>query len=299
MCAPLRQLDVSTGFYANPHDAIGVSSTKAYVTRYERNAVPTANPADFDEGDDVLIIDPSVPAITGRIDLSSYAIAVAGATMQARPDRALLVGTTLYVALGELSDDFMTAATGRLVAIDTTTDRVTATIDLAGVTSCTGLSYVAASQVLVVACAGTFSDADQAATSAIISLDLTASPPVERHRQTVAAFGGSAIAGYSGAASAGALGFGVTYGVLGGAPDSFWVLDAAAGTATKLADASDSFVFGSVLVDAERSIVYLTDADPAAPRVQIYSYATTPPSHEAAIEADPALGLPPREIERY
>jgi len=117
-CTPLRQLDVSTGFYANPHDVIAVSPTKAYVTRFERNAAPSADPADHDEGDDLLIIDPAIPAITGRIDLSSYAVAVPGVAIQARPDRALLIDGTLYVALSSLSGDFQTSGTGRLVAID-------------------------------------------------------------------------------------------------------------------------------------------------------------------------------------
>ena len=84
-CKPVRQLNVSTGFYSNPHDVIAVSATKAYVTRYEKNATPTASTTDFDDGDDLLIIDPSVPAITGRIALSSYATAVTGKTIQARP----------------------------------------------------------------------------------------------------------------------------------------------------------------------------------------------------------------------
>jgi hypothetical protein len=131
-CTPPRQLDVSTGFFANPHDVLGVSPTKAYVTRYERNPTPTPDPGDRDEGDDVLIINPSTPAITGRIDLSSYAVAVSGATIQARPDRGLVVGNRLIIALSNLSNDFKAAGHGRLVLIDTTTDRVTGTVDLPG-----------------------------------------------------------------------------------------------------------------------------------------------------------------------
>jgi hypothetical protein len=299
-CTPLRQLDVSTGFYSNPHDVIGISPTKAYVARYERNAAPTPDPTDHDEGDDLLIIDPSVPAITGRIDLASYAVAVAGTTIQSRADRALLIDGKLYVALSNLSADFQTAGHGRLLVIDPATDQVTGVVDIPGLENCSGLSYAAPTRTLVVACGGAFSDADQAAGSGIVYVDVGASPPVETHRQLATLFGGRPIAGYSGIASRGGLGFGVTFGELGGITDQLWVLDVASGYTSKLADASDAFTLGTVLVDPARERVYLTDANAAVPRVQIYEYANpAAPTREASINANPALGLPPREIEWY
>jgi hypothetical protein len=301
-CTPERQLDVSTGFDANPHDVIGVSSTKAYVPRYKHNPAPTADPADFDDGEDLLIIDPSIPAITGRIDLSSYAVQIPGTLIQARPDRGLLVGTTLYVVLQNLDADFTAASQGRIVAVDTTTDRVTRTIDVTGLKNCSRLSYVEATQVLVVACSGAFSDADQVAGSGAVSFDLSGASPVEIDRQTAAPLGGRAIGTYVGDANDGALGFAVTFGDFAPATltDQFWAVDTASHTATKLADASDSFTFGGVLVDPDHDRVYLTDANAATPRVQIYHYATTtPPVLESSVDTNPSLGLPPREIAAY
>lgn len=300
-CKPLRQLDVSTGFFSNPHDVIGISPTKAYVARYERNAAPTPDPADHDEGDDLLIIDPSVPAITGRIDLASYAVAVTGTPIQARADRALLIDGKLFVALSNLSADFQVAGHGRLLVIDPATDQVTGMVDIPGLKNCGGLSYVAATRTLVVACGGSFSDADQAAGSGIVYVDVGASPPVETHRQPATPFGGRAIAGFSGIAHRGALGFGVTFGESGGQPsDQFWILDVASGHASKLADASDAFTLGTVLVDPVRERAYLTDANATTPRIQIYEYANpAAPTREASINANPSLGLPPREIEWY
>jgi hypothetical protein len=300
-CTPLRQLDVSTGFYANPHDVIGISPTKAYVARYERNETPTPDPADHDEGDDLLIIDPSVPAITGRIDLASYAVAVAGTTIQARADRALLIDGKLFVALSNLSGDFQVAGHGRLLVIDPATDQVTDMVDIPGLENCSGLSYEATTRTLVVACGGAFSDADQAAGSGIVYIDVGATPPVETHRQPATLFGGRALAGFSGIADHGALGFGVTFGEFGGQPtDQFWVLTVAAGRTSKLADASDAFTLGTVLVDPQRERAYLTDASAATPRVHIYEYANADaPTREASINANPSLGLPPREIEWY
>jgi hypothetical protein len=300
-CTPLRQLDVSTGFYSNPHDVIGISPTKAYVARYERKEAPTSDPADYDEGDDILIIDPSVPAITGRIDLASYAVAVTGTTIQARADRALLIDGKLFVALSNLSGDFQVAGHGRLLVIDPASDQVTGMVDMPGLKNCSGLSYVATTKTLVVACGGAFSDADQAAGSGIVYVDVGASPPVETHRQPATPFGGRALAGFSGIANHGVLGFGVTFGEFGGQPsDQFWVLDVASGNASKLADASDAFTLGTVLVDPARERAYLTDANAAMPRVHIYEYANAAaPMRETSINANPSIGLPPREIEWY
>ncbi|HEX5062485.1 MAG TPA: hypothetical protein VFV99_24100, partial [Kofleriaceae bacterium] len=294
-CTPLRQLDVSTGFYANPHDVIAVSSMKAYVARYEKNTTPTADPADRDEGDDLLIIDPSVPAITGRIDLASYA----GSGVQARPDRARLIDGKLFVLLSNLSGDFSTAAEGRLVVVDTATDQVSGTIDLPGLKNCGGLSYVESTKTLVVACGGSFSDPEQAASSGIAYVDTAASPPAMTRKQDMTPFDGRALAGFSGIAREGATGFGVTFGNFGGSPtDQFWALNVQAGTTRKVADASDSFTFGTVLVDPSHERVYLTDAKTAMPRVHVYTYATAI-TREASINANPAIGLPPREIAWY
>lgn len=299
-CAPIHQLDVSTGFAANPHDVIGVSPTKAYVTRYGFNPAPTADPTDHDEGDDLLIIDPSVPAITGRIDLSSSVIPVTGAVMKARADRARLIDGTLFVALNEISDDFGALAHGRVIAIDAATDQVTATIDIPELANCVDLSYVEASKTLVVVCIGDFTAVDRAQTAGIAYIDLTASPPVEGRHQMTSAFGGRVLGAYSGIARDGALGFGVTPGVFNSTPhDRLWSFDVAGGQATPITDAGDSFVYGTVLVDPAHQRLYLTDAFATTPRVQIYDYASGTATHQAAIETDAAHGLLPREIAWY
>ena len=62
-CAPLRELDVSTGFTADPHDYVELAPNKAYVTRYEQNTAAKATDTNFDQGNDLLIVDPSQPEI--------------------------------------------------------------------------------------------------------------------------------------------------------------------------------------------------------------------------------------------
>jgi hypothetical protein len=300
-CAPTHQLDVSTGFSANPHDVVGVSPTKAYVTRYGFNPAPTPDPADRDDGDDLLIIDPSVPAITGRIDLSTQVIPVSGAVMKARPDRARLIDGKVFVVLNEINDDFGHAlGHGRVIAIDTTTDQVIATIDIPELADCADLSYVEASKTLVVLCTGDYLAADPLQTSGVAYIDLTASPPVEVRHQIASAFGGRTLGAYSGIANNGGLGFAVTPGVFGGTPhDRLWSFDVASGRATAVTDASDSFVYGHVLVDVGHHRLYLTDAADNAPRIQIYDYSSGTATRQSSVVTDAAHGLLPREIAWY
>lgn len=295
-CMPLRQLDVSTGFYANPHDIIAVSETKAYVTRYERNATPTADANDRDEGDDLLIIDPSVPAITGRIALASYAT---DAALQARPDSARLVDGKLFVVLQNLSGDFSAAGNGRLVVIDTATDQVSGMVDLPGLKNCGGMSYVESTKTLVVQCGGSFSDPDQATASGIAYVDVAAVTPTMTRKQMATPFGGRALAAFSGIGRDGAVGFGVTFGNFGGGPtDQFWAFNTATGVANKVADASDSFTYGSVLVDPTFERVYLTDANAATPRVHVFTYEGAV-TLESSVNANPTIGLPARGLAWY
>src|SRR5262249_47232182 len=86
---PSRQLCVGD-FDPNQHDLVGLSPNKADVTRYEKNPHPNDGPTANDQGNDLLIIDPSVPSVLGHIDLSGYAVQAGASTILARPDRALL-----------------------------------------------------------------------------------------------------------------------------------------------------------------------------------------------------------------
>ncbi len=299
-CAPLHQLDVSTGFMSNPQDVIGVSATKAYVTRYARNPTPTASATDFDDGDDLLIIDPSVPRITGRIDLSAYAVPLAGKQIRARPTRGRLVDGKLYIAINDIDDGFDAMSHGRVVIVDTATDKVTGTIDLPELANCGALTYVEAQKTLVVTCAGDYDQADSSLTSGLAFIDLTQSPPVETRHALAAVFGGRALGAYSGIANDGTLGFAVTPGAFGGDPaDRLWSFNVAAGTAAKVSDATDAFVLGSVLIDPGHQQVLVTDAAAAKPRIHIYDYASGTATLKTDVEPEPTHHLPPRELAWY
>ncbi|HET9622852.1 MAG TPA: hypothetical protein VFP84_15870 [Kofleriaceae bacterium] len=293
-CVPSRQLDVSTGFSANPHDVVSVAANKAYVLRSELNKAPGKVP--FDAGDDLLIIDPSKPAITGRIDLAPFAVQVAGTKIQARPERARRIGDKLYVALSNLSADFATAAHGRIAIVDLATDTVSGTIDIPDLDNCSNLSYVTQSQTLIVACNGSFSAADQTAVSGIVSIDTTTNTVSKV--QAAAPFGKLPVFTYAGIAKRGALGFAVTSGDFGGPrKDQLWRFDTAAASANSIASGGDGFVYGTVLIDPSKERVYLTDATASAPHLLVFAYTSTATTAQPSINTSPTAGLPPRELQ--
>ncbi len=145
------QLAVDTGFVANPHDYVEISPTKAYVPRYEQNKKPGRQP--YDAGSDVLIVDPSVPEITGSIDLSS-AFAGAGEHYLPRPERAVGVGNRVVVLLGGYTADFQEFPDSRLALLDTDSDRVLRVQELTGLRGCSGLAISPDATNVAVACSG-------------------------------------------------------------------------------------------------------------------------------------------------
>jgi hypothetical protein len=303
ICRLRAQLSVSTGgFNANPHDVVHVSSSKAYVVRYEKNPAPTPATDDFDDGDDLLIIDPSVPVVTGRIDMSSQATTVAGMTLQARPDHAVLLGGLVYVTLNNLAADFSVAGPGRVVIVDPATDTVTGTIDLPAQTGCSGLVADEDAKKLYVSCGGEFSDADQTASSALVEIDVSGTKPAlgkivtgkSLGTQPVSALPAALFGGNAFTATAGALDFNSGNQT---APDTFYSIAIETGAGTKIIDGG-AFNLGRPAVDPSKKTLYLPDGDPVTPRVRVFDVsgvaaAVTP------FEPNPTEHLPPREVAWY
>lgn len=311
-CAARAQISVSTGgFKANPRDIITVSAHKAYVTRYEANPNPTADPADFDEGDDLLVIDPQAVGagaqpVLGRISLAGYATGPAGSGIQARPDRGVFSGGKIYITLGNLNTDFSAAGPGRVVIIDPVMDTVTGAIDLpAEVKGCSAIAPAPTSQRLYVACGGSFSDADQAAGSGLVEIDLTGATPSSKVVVPASAVGNLPLNPFY-AAVLGETAFVGTLGVSDfktGAvitPDSFYAVPLRAGaSATKLLDAAGAYNFGTVAVDAARKQVFLPDGDAVVPLVHVFDVSVDPPVATGTFDANPGAHLAPREIAWY
>ena len=304
-CSTTGQLSVATaGFKANPHDIVTLSSTKAYVTRYETNAAPTPVADDLDEGDDLLIVDPTLLMITGRIPLLPYATSGEdGTPTQARPDRAVLANGLVYVTLNSIDADFATTGAGRVVIVDPTTDAVVNVIDLPGVKDCSGLTYVAETKTLYVACGGAFSDAGQVAESALIEVVLSGPAPVIGRALHAAAIGAgtdtlnlfyAAVLGDT--AFVGTLGqYPAVDGSSPGTPDGFYAVSLATGVATPLASGAAGDL-GAAVVDPATKRVFLPDAASQAPRVHVFDASGVTPVEVTGFEPNPSTHLPPRGI---
>ena len=296
-CAPLRQLAVATGYLAYPHDVVTLSANKAYVTRYEENAAATPATGDFDDGSDLLIIDPVQPKILGRIDLKPFA----PAGVQARADRALLAEGIVFVSLNAISGDFKTYGTGRIVMVDPVADLVTGTIDLPGAKNCGAMTYAAVERKLMVACSGDFSDPHQVNSSAIVVIDLKISPPVVATQIAAASIGALPFSNMSLAAWDGQTPLGLTLGNPSDPPhDQLWSLPLTGALPGKVFESAESWALGAVLADPEKGHILVADGTTmtgAFLRVFDVVAGTFTPSH--TIKTNPAQKLPPRALAFY
>ena len=301
-CTFDHQISVKGGFnFSNPHDVVILGDGKAYVTRYEKNLAPTADPTT--SGDDVLIVDPRNGAILGHVDLASYAAQVTGTTIQARPDRALIAAGKVVVSLNNLSGDFSTYGEGRMVVIDPATDQVVQTVALTGLENCEAMDYLASPRLLVVVCGGAFGDQDQVLESGVALVDMSGSAAALLHTISAVAFNARPLSfqWIAGTTSAGKQrAFVTTLGAFPSAglpavPDAAFVVDLGTG-ATSQIGTSTAYDLGSGAL-AGRNLL-LPDASPAMPRVHVYDVSATPVETSSFV-SDAANGLAPRQVAPY
>ncbi len=148
-----RQINVQTGFAANPQDVIVARPDVLYVSRYERNLNPGQVP--FDDGSDVLVVDAAAGEVTARIDLAA-AMSGAAADLLPRPNRMLHRGGFVYVLLNPSSASFATSGDARIAVIDPSSDTLVGHTVLTGARGCLGLAASPNDERLAVACSGTF-----------------------------------------------------------------------------------------------------------------------------------------------
>jgi hypothetical protein len=299
-CVVDRQHSVKAGFnFANPHDVVIVSDSKAYVTRYDRNAAP-ANP--MAAGEDVLIIDPRDGALRGRIDLSSYAATVIGATIQARPDRAIIAAGKVVVTLNNLSGDFSTYGPGGVVVIDPATDTVVQHLSLGGLKNCEGLDYLASTRTVLVACGGAFGSTEQALESGVVVLDASTSPLTIARTISGVAFATRPVNFLwvlaLPSASSPTRAFAATMGSFTPSiQDKLYAFDFVTGGTTPFGMATP-FDLGRPAAGNGRFL--MPDANAAMPRIHVYdARAAGAPALELSFVPDTVNGLPPREVAWY
>jgi hypothetical protein len=303
-CVIRDQLSVGD-FKALPHDVISVSASKAYVIRFGTNAAPTSDP--LSRGDDLLIVNPRAEggaSIIGRIDMAPYAAPVAGAVIQARPDRGLLVGDKAYVTLASQSDDFASTGEGRIVIVDTATDTVSGMIALPGLAGCARLDYFAGDKMLYAACGGSSSAANQSASAGVALIEIGVDPPVVSKVIPASAFAGRSInfswvAPVSGdlffAASFGAKDFATNAQL---APDAVSAVVPSTGTVSKLIEGG-AYNLGRAALLASPGTLFVPDADSTKPMLHVFAVSAAGAVPADDLDANPSVHLPPREIAWY
>ena len=296
-CTPLRQLAVSTGYLAYPHDVVTVSATKAYVTRYEKNGAATPAAADFDDGNDLLVIDPAQPKILGRIDLTPFA----PAGVQPRADRALMAEGVVFVSLNAISGNFQTYGAGRIVMVDPMTDVVTGTLDIPVAKNCGAMTYLPAEKKLMVACGGDFNDPQQINSSAIVVIDLSVSPPAVVAQVAAASVGALPFSNLALAAWDGNTVLGLTLGDAKTATqDQLWSLPLTGALPVKVFESSEAWALGAVLADPENGRILAADGTTMTGAfLRVFDVAAGAFTASKTIKTNPIQKLPPRALAWY
>jgi len=163
------QLSVATGFLADPHDYVPITPNKAYVPRFDSNSNAGREP--FDRGGDLLIVDPSVPSIVGRIDIAGALPKQANFVVH--PDRARLVQDRVYVVL-PYYDSAFNSGQSYVAAVDPKSDAITDSVLLGGLSGCSGLDAAPDQNSLAVVCSGRWYGTNNAniSASAIVGLQI-------------------------------------------------------------------------------------------------------------------------------
>lgn len=296
----VRELPVGTGFSANPHDYLQLSEHKAYVARYDTNPNPGREP--WDRGGDILLVDPTLPAVIGRIDLAA-ALSGEPARFTPHPSRLVRVGERVFVVLAAYATDYASAAISRLVELDPENDSIRGTLLLAGLKGCDVLAASPDGVELAVACTGAdLSDTPPALGASGIAL-VDIGPELSLKKVLSAAtFGPNPV------------GFGLDYagpgwlvfGTLGyftesnrvGSLDALFRLETASGAFSEVLRAERSpFTLGDVRCMPACQVCFMADAERSGGSVLRFpldeAFELGAP---AEIRVETKIGLPPRYL---
>ena len=291
-----RQLSVRTGFAANPQDYLAISANKAYVTRLDSN--PDTGQEPFDGGADVLIVDPSLPAISARLDLAP---AMQGEPSEyfASPSRALLIDDTAFVLLQGYSKDFKSSAPSRVVRIDTAMDTIAETLVLSGLHGCAGLSLSPDGKQLAVICSGEFAGSSTPSPdkSGVVIVGLEGS--LSEQLRLSADFAQGPL-GFAAAWVSDETLLVTAFGSLNRAgalarPDRVYEVSLVSGAAREILSSTDqAFSLGDVRCAPTCGACFVTDAD----RNVVHRFVVEQGSLASAtrISVDTTIGLPPRVL---
>jgi len=138
------QLPVGTGFEANPQDYYELSEHQAFVPRLNENKSPGREP--FDSGSDLLIVDPSVPKVTGSLAMPR------NEDYRPNPVGLTEVGGDVLVTLQHARPNFSGMGESELVAVPIVEPRVRYRLPLTGMKNCGRAELSPSRTRLLVAC---------------------------------------------------------------------------------------------------------------------------------------------------
>lgn len=295
-----RGLALDTGFPSNPQDYAQLSTDKAYVTRFGHNLAPGQQP--FDQGDDVLIIDPATPEILGSIDLRP-ALADDPETLPRAGKLQLVNGKLLVLATALPRRGFAAMKPARLVVIDTVSDTIERTIVLEGLLDCAGMAVSPSHRQLAVFC-GALTDSNgafQLEASGIALLGLEPTPTLERVLRAET-FGSRPVA-FSGAYAAESRLLFSTFGEFSDAnevlaTDTMFTLDLDRDLASPILE-GQPFSLGGVSCAAKCGVCVVADANTDGGVVHRYEVDADGNTDHVAIKVETSIGLPPRSFGRF
>jgi hypothetical protein len=254
------QISVATGFLgSNPQDFLQLSPTRGLVTRMGANPKPTADAHDFDDGDDVVVIDLQTKKVVARVALTPFATKAA---VLAAPGRMAFDGEIVWLPLASLKNDFTDAGSGRVLGLDPQTLQIVRTVQAEGSKNCTRAAWLPQTGTVAVVCQGFFGDgADQVKGSNLVTFDASAGQPLAVVAIAAQSLGNSTQKGPLSGDFAFVDG---RHGVLisagdfkAGTHDAAWQVDLETGSATQIALAGGPFAFTGMASDALRGRIYL------------------------------------------
>jgi hypothetical protein len=297
----ISQLSVSTGFASNPQDYVEVDAKRAFVSRYGTN--PTPMKQSFDQGGDLLIVDTTSFAITGRIAMPEE-----NPALQPSPGTLNWLGPNVVVTLGRVSADFSMTGDGRFVGVSPSTNQVAWTVNVMGLQTCGRVVTSPSGALAAIACSSTASTTTNqfdTTKSDIVVYDATVTPPVELRRLGVAARLGSAVQPQIVFASEDEI-LALTYGGNATPGDTVIAVNAMTGDVTTLASNTMPFVLaGARCFPQCGEVCLVADAESnALRRWQVGAGAggdagdggTATFTALSNVTVDPTVGLPPRDI---
>jgi len=294
----IRQINVSTGFAANPKDVLHWTSEKAYVTRAERNPTPTPESEDFDEGADILIIQPTSGDIVQRIALDAEETSIEGESLTPRPGQMARVGDQFWVVLANLSADFTRAGPGLVYRIDPNTDTVAQRIAFPALANCLGLRVTPDGDGLWGVCTGVFASQDQSQTSrsGIFYLGTLNPEPVEQWSITADLLANRPLA-FDIAPIDSHRAVVVSLGQLNPTPlpDQLLLIDRSTETAMDLGIYSAAYQLGGLAWSSESEVLFVADGDVQRPTL-LRVDPTASQNFLGRTVSNPSIGLPPRSL---